>query len=547
MCSSVRVSGSKGNVAAARRAQSELGVTFSADGLLVAGCPVGTPEFVRSHAERCADKAEQLVDRLMELKLPLQDKQLILRFSLQEKLSHLARCAEFQHISESLTRTERKILDSVYTLIGAEPDPLSTAQLRLPLRLGGIGLRHLTDHDGLACKAGYLAAAALTEKAMEEAPNHFNPFCGESAVLMQVTWGQVGPALQALESSAAAVGVANPTAEDVTCGAQAEAGPQGPRQRDAPPATPQQSRHGGANSLGPGPDCPGAPPLSYECTATASASANQNPANEESGLGASAFAGTSQQQWPLDSEVKNKLPHLQRHATYLLAGARYRKIMGELEQLRQDDKTRQRAEDDTIRMLSLSTLGTEWLNALPVEQEDNISDMETKGGLRFMLGLTPAILQNRPVHCPCGKIVGFDMNHAFSNCAYLGKTLSWRHNYILKMLRLGAQVAGFDTVLENKQFEVERALGMGTSEHCRRGDCLLCDGDQLTDIDVSGTHPMHPTYRSGALKRAGDAAEKRDADKHRRHDPGARAGYSMLAFSFETFGHLSSDAEKVVR
>ena len=123
----------------------------------------------------------------------------------------------------------------------------------LPLRHGGVGLRCLSDHDGLACKAGYLAAAALTEQAMVGAADQFKPFSGPSGAGMQELWGQVGPALQALKSSRDPAGVANPTEEGSTCGASAEDGPAGLEPKGAPPTKPEHDRRGSARGSGPVP------------------------------------------------------------------------------------------------------------------------------------------------------------------------------------------------------------------------------------------------------------------------------------------------------
>jgi hypothetical protein len=70
----------------------QLGCKHAVGGLLVAGCPVGKPEFRTAQALAVAEGVEQLVNTLMELQLPVQDKLLVLRKSLQVKVAHLARC-----------------------------------------------------------------------------------------------------------------------------------------------------------------------------------------------------------------------------------------------------------------------------------------------------------------------------------------------------------------------------------------------------------------------------------------------------------------------
>ena len=163
-----------------------------------------------------------------------------------------------------------------------------------------------------------------------------------------------------------------------------------------------------------------------------------------------------------------------------------------------------------------------------------------------MLGVTPEVLGTKPVRCPCGH-VGFSIHHAFSNCKFLNTATSWRHNTTLREVRLGARVAGMDTVLENKQFQMESRMAMGTVEHCRRGDLLACDGEVLRDTDLSVVHGAHASYRNAASKQPGGAVAMRDKVKHQRHDPGRHSCYEFLALSLDTYGCMSQDFKQFVR
>jgi hypothetical protein len=129
-----------------------VGCKVSTDGIVAAGCPIGKPSFVAEEAEKSAQKVVALVQKLNDTELPAQDKLLLLRKSLQVKLSHLARCAEYTHIRQALLMVEQAVLQSILQIVGREEIMLDTEQLQLPLRKGGLGLQCLTANDGLVAK-----------------------------------------------------------------------------------------------------------------------------------------------------------------------------------------------------------------------------------------------------------------------------------------------------------------------------------------------------------------------------------------------------------
>ena len=68
-----------------------MGITFADKGIVAAGTPVGSPEFVEKHVKDCRKKALRVVNKLLELPLAAQDAWAVLTRSLQRKLDHLAR------------------------------------------------------------------------------------------------------------------------------------------------------------------------------------------------------------------------------------------------------------------------------------------------------------------------------------------------------------------------------------------------------------------------------------------------------------------------
>ena len=89
-----------------------------------------------------------------------------------------------------------------------------------------------------------------------------------------------------------------------------------------------------------------------------------------------------------------------------------------------------------------------------------------------------------------------------------------------------------------------------TTRMAKRIDIRAALGGQTLYIDVSGTHPMCPTYfrRQGVDKSPGQTAEIRAKEKLRHWDTIARAhSATAVPFVFETYGHLNCAGSKLLR
>ena len=132
---------------------------------------------------------EKLVQTLMELDLPVQDKLLLLRKSLQVKIVHFARSAPYELVAPALQRSEEAVRDAVLSLIGRQEADVDVEQLYLPSCMGGLGLQRLTGFEGVVCKAEYIAAASLTQKALEGRHPSFMPLT-TSSDLISTYWSE---------------------------------------------------------------------------------------------------------------------------------------------------------------------------------------------------------------------------------------------------------------------------------------------------------------------------------------------------------------------
>jgi hypothetical protein len=138
-------------VAFAQPAATGLAVAFALciarrpEGLVAAGTPLGSDAFVEADARFRAETVANLVTALASLALGRQDKFLLLRSSLQARLTHLTRITPWSRLSPHVAVAERRVLLAALDLV-EHPPPADTqsdpvvARLALPLRSGGFCL-----------------------------------------------------------------------------------------------------------------------------------------------------------------------------------------------------------------------------------------------------------------------------------------------------------------------------------------------------------------------------------------------------------------------
>ena len=66
---------------------------------------------------------------------------------------------------------------------------LDVEQLYLPICMGGLGLQCLTGFESAVCKAGYIAAASLTQNALDGGHRNFMPLATGSD-LINTYWNE---------------------------------------------------------------------------------------------------------------------------------------------------------------------------------------------------------------------------------------------------------------------------------------------------------------------------------------------------------------------
>ena len=177
------------NPLAAAEVAAALGIQHCTVGLMAAGSPIGTDEFIAAHADSKAGAVCQLIDDMMDLPLPSQDQFILLKSSLQMKLAHLPRIAPWRLVGDAIQTVESKTCQAAFQIMDCpEQADLRTGQLTLPLRLGGMGLRMTSESEA---DASYLAAAAIAQTAMREGPEQFQPFAGPNARRLAQLWQEL--------------------------------------------------------------------------------------------------------------------------------------------------------------------------------------------------------------------------------------------------------------------------------------------------------------------------------------------------------------------
>jgi len=166
-------------------------VPTTAEGILVAGCPVGSPAFVQSTAKGIADKIGELAARIITLDIPAQSRFLILSKSLQHKIRHLARCIPLADLYPHLQHSQWLIWLTFLKCIQRKAHEVDIDQIVLPLRLGGMGLSDLLAEDGVICKAAFISASAQTAVAFQDASPLMNPLEGPSGELITQYWNHL--------------------------------------------------------------------------------------------------------------------------------------------------------------------------------------------------------------------------------------------------------------------------------------------------------------------------------------------------------------------
>ena len=192
--SKMALTGGPGPGAAALLA-TELGVQHSPDGVLLCGTPTGTDAFVEAAVSERADAVIEQVNKLMRLPLRAQSRCTLLRASLALRLAHYLRTLPWERVSAATRRVEAAIVTALATIFrvsqaaeATREEQLACQQMGLPLRHGGLGLRHVT---ALQADAALVASVAMAHATLAGGGSACDPFAGPARAPLEELWHSV--------------------------------------------------------------------------------------------------------------------------------------------------------------------------------------------------------------------------------------------------------------------------------------------------------------------------------------------------------------------
>ena len=435
---------SSGHPAGARGLSERLGMKFAEDGIVAAGCPLGFPDFVQSEADSAADKVVQVIKRVLALPLSAQDKLLLLRKSLQMKMLHWSRVARKSDIIGAITKVEQEILAGILHVMKCSDAQVDTAQISLPVRLGGLGVHLMSYEDGAACDAAYLAAAALTHCAVRGSSEHFDPFKGASGELLAEMWTELFTAVEPFMSAAAL---------------------------------------GGVDSV------------------------------------------------LTDAMVETGLPGFAQSVLADLAVWRQQQLKQGLTLVN----------CRRVEAVADVTAGA-WLDALPVSSNCLLGDGDVVSSLRYMLGVCPAVMQERPLVCECGK--PFSPGQAM-RCRCCAGVRTVCHDISVESgWRACVHKSGQSSTREPADSDLQGEVLMDPAlVNGRRVDFHVFDLAGSIGADVMITDPTAPSYveRGWDESRLLRECERAKRVKH------VLNGATMIPLVMTTFGKLGPSAESYLQ
>jgi hypothetical protein len=547
---------------------SSLGVLFGPDAL------------VSQHCLTTADKHTAFFDALTHPEMPVQMAFLLLRYCGVPKMSYLARTVQPPVLQATAAKFDAAVRDCFHSIMHTRAAALAgtatltaqqlEAQLALPLRDGGMGLRAVSVYSPSA----YFAALAgslpdLTAELMRTSSHHPANTSGEqllngteAAKELTACWG-----LMQLQG----VGALPPS----------------PAREPAPPDDSTSNPAARADSR-------------YELTlrgANVPARLLKRAAAHALKLTAHRAACTARSNTHTHSPGAEQLPaptgliplpfldqeKLQRQATADIEQRVLGRLHAQLPAFHQ------------ARLTALSVPhAAAFLTALPTLSELQMDDIDMQLAVRFRLGL-PAADHLPAQQCVCQRggsiatsVFASDPDHLHSCLLTRGNALTLRHNHAAICLARLASAVGFHVVREPMHHvrpeEVEAAAGRPipaansesdsavaaaledepdakrepavssgepTRGFDRHADLLLIRGGTQLYVDVSITRPTKASSLASSAAVRQDTlvcARQVAAAKHRKYDAIARTnGYKMLPFVLESYGGVGTEATRTLQ
>ena len=132
-----------------------------AAGVILLGAPLGSEEFILEETEKKVEKIRAITELLPLLEDPHTEFALLRSCLAYPKLSFLLRTVDTSGMSDQLQEFDRITREGLTRILGCPVGERAWLQARLPVTVGGLGLRTAEDHAPAAYAASVLSARPL--------------------------------------------------------------------------------------------------------------------------------------------------------------------------------------------------------------------------------------------------------------------------------------------------------------------------------------------------------------------------------------------------
>jgi hypothetical protein len=130
-------------------------------GTVLLGAPLGTEDFVRSYLEEMVEKVQRITSLLPLLQDP-QTEYCLLRSCLSlPKVMFSLRTVDTTAHQDVLKSYDQVTREGLARILGVPPTDMQWLQARLPVTMGGLGLRAAQEHGPAAYASSYLSSLPL--------------------------------------------------------------------------------------------------------------------------------------------------------------------------------------------------------------------------------------------------------------------------------------------------------------------------------------------------------------------------------------------------
>jgi hypothetical protein len=131
------------------------------EGVILLGAPIGSEEFVGREVARKVEKVREITGLLPQLQDPHTEYVLLRSCLALPKLSFLLRATDTSNHQDHLQEFDRVTRESLTRILGAPVGNRAWQQAKLPVAMGGMGLRGAENHAPAAYAASVLASQPL--------------------------------------------------------------------------------------------------------------------------------------------------------------------------------------------------------------------------------------------------------------------------------------------------------------------------------------------------------------------------------------------------